>query len=297
FKYFKILVCFCSPFIFVLDMKLDYYREIVDLIHWYGTRDCIECISKVFTGVPKKTLGSIFSQDYQRQMKKIHYKMHQAHTVRKLYNRYLDSLSDKGNKNILLHIADEIGLAPALLARMILERHLSINQYDGESAPRLVLTQFMKQPDMIDDITLAREIQSCVLSDDQYGPITDSIKHSIGWEYEFMLKKRVEEMEIPYLDEDQMRLKGYDKTPDVKLEVPIAYDGHVVNWVESKASFGDEESHKGYLKDQFWSYWNRFGPGMVIYWFGFIDELDCNRNKGIILMDHFPIEDFVKMDP
>ena len=32
----------------------------------------------------------------------------------------------------------------------------------------------------------------------------------------------------------------------------------------------------------------RFGPGMVIYWFGFIDELDCNRDKGIILADQFP---------
>jgi hypothetical protein len=27
---------------------------------------------------------------------------------------------------------------------------------------------------------------------------------------------------------------------------------------------------------------------MVIYWFGFIDELDCHRDKGIILADQFP---------
>ncbi len=56
---------------------------------------------------------------------------------------------------------------------------------------------------------------------------------------------KVEELGLAYLEEDQLRARGYDKTPDCKLEVPIAVDGHVVNWIESKASFGDEESHKG----------------------------------------------------
>lgn len=93
-----------------------------------------------------------------------------------------------------------------------------------------------------------------------------------------------------------MREKGYDKTPDIKLEIPIAVDGFVVNWIESKASFGDEFSHDIYLREQYWSYWNRFGAGMVIYWFGFIDELDVNKEKGIILRDEFPSE-FVNFDP
>lgn len=34
----------------------------------------------------------------------------------------------------------------------------------------------------------------------------------------------------------------------------------------------------------------RFGPGLVIYWFGFIDELDVHKKQGIMLMDQFPSE-------
>jgi len=80
------------------------------------------------------------------------------------------------------------------------------------------------------------------------------------------------------------------------LDIPFAYNGHVINWIESKALFGDEDHHSNYLKEQLWSYWNRYGPGLVIYWFGFIDELDCNRDKGILVCDHFP-ENIVYCNP
>lgn len=34
----------------------------------------------------------------------------------------------------------------------------------------------------------------------------------------------------------------------------------------------------------------RFGPGLVIYWYGFISELDCQRDRGILLKDSFPTD-------
>ncbi|WAR19185.1 CDIN1-like protein [Mya arenaria] len=142
-----------------------------------------------------------------------------------------------------------LGMQAALLGRIILERHLSATKYEGELPPKSVVTQYMKEPSLIEDPQLAIEIHQ--------------------------LNHILDRLGLAYIGEDQMRAKGYDKTPDVKLEVPIAVDGRVVNWIESKASFG---------------------PGMVIYWFGFIDELDVNQDKGIILRDHFP-DHIVKMDP
>lgn len=269
-------------------MDLLTYRDIVNMLELDGTRRCLKELQKMYPEVSVRTLGSIFSQEVQKKMKKCHYKFNAPRAKEKLYNRFKEGLALRSNGKVLVGLAQQIGLAPALLARVVLEYHLMVCEYAGEIPPRLAVTSLLKDTALINDPILATEVQMCVVTDEVYGPYVDTVKHSIGHEYEFLLKQRLEERDLAYLDEDKLRERGYDKTPDCKLEVPIAVDGHVINWIESKASFGDEDSHRGYLKDQFWSYWNRFGPGLVIYWFGFIKDLDVNREKGILLMDHFP---------
>lgn len=63
---------------------------------------------------------------------------------------------------------------------------------------------------------------------------------------------------------------------DARLEVPILVHGRVVHWIDSKASFGDPHVHREQGMRQFLSYVNRYGPGLVIYWMGFVDELDSH---------------------
>eukprot|EP00058_Branchiostoma_floridae_P004612 XP_002590100.1 hypothetical protein BRAFLDRAFT_83378 [Branchiostoma floridae] len=234
-------------------MKLAIYKEILKRLQG-REREEFSAIAQHYR-VSLHTLMSIYSQDYQ------------------------------------------VDLAPSLLAKIILEHHLALQSAESEPPSRSYVNQLLKDPCQISDPVLANEVQqvSKHLTKLSWSQITGEKKthqashySSVGFEYENKLKRTLEEKGITFIGEDVMRAKGYDKTPDFKLEVPIAVDGHVVNWVESKASFGDELSHRTYLRDQFWSYWNRFGPGMVIYWFGFIDELDVNADKGIVLMDHFP---------
>lgn len=110
------------------------------------------------------------------------------------------------------------------------------------------------------------------------------------------MQEHLTKCEIPFYDENHLRSRGYDKTPDFKLEIPVAVNGFIINWIESKAQFGSFEVHRKYKKEQFLSYWNRFGPGLVIYWFGFLDNIIEPDETRYMVMDHYP-ENITYMNP
>ncbi len=98
-----------------------------------------------------------------------------------------------------------------------------------------------------------------------------SICSRTGVEYEYILQEKLNNLNINYLSEEEMRSRGYPKTPDIKLEIPISYssvydcahgcqtvcEGHVINWIESKALFGDSKTHSHYVHSQLQTYKNR----------------------------------------
>ncbi len=136
---------------------------------------------------------------------------------------------------------------------------------------------------------LARCIARCHVEDEHCSPRMDEIRSRVGREYEERLTALLDALGVPYMDELGMRRMGYARTPDAVLLEPIAVDGVVIKWIESKAWFGDPPSHATYLADQYWPYYNRFGPGLVIYWFGFVDEsVAGHHGKGVAVMDAFP---------
>ncbi|XP_066199531.1 CDAN1-interacting nuclease 1 isoform X2 [Saccopteryx leptura] len=269
-------------------------------------------------------------------------------SLRKLkqrFPRYLNGVGKNGAAPVLLELANEVDYAPSLMARIILEKFLQ--EHKETPSSKSVINSMLRDPSQIPDGVLANQVYQCIVNDCCYGPLVDCIKHAIGYEHEVLLRDLLLEKNLSFLDEDQLRAKGYDKTPDFILQVPVAVEGHIIHWIESKASFGDECSHHAYLHDQFWSYWNRiplsvgrlnshagapgssllqlpvyplfskvvtsaqftasywkvtgvvhtsaslkerFGPGLVIYWYGFIQELDCNRDRGILLKATFPTD-------
>ncbi|XP_023442153.1 CDAN1-interacting nuclease 1 isoform X4 [Dasypus novemcinctus] len=312
------------------------YDEIAQcLVSVPPTRQSLRKLKQRFPSQSQATLLSIFSQEYQKHIKRTHAKHHTSEAIESYYQRYLDGVAKNGAAPVLLELSNEVDYAPSLMARIILERFLQ--EHEETPPSKSVINSMLRDPSQIPDGVLANQVYQCIVNDCCYGPLVDCIKHAIGHEHEVLLRDLLLEKNLSFLDEDQLRAKGYDKTPDFILQVPVAVEGHIIHWIESKASFGDECSHHAYLHDQFWSYWNRceplsacghwgqhilchrppdssdlkgnsssdmqrkkkasaaspefrFGPGLVIYWYGFIQELDCNRERGILLKACFPTD-------
>ncbi|KAK2077745.1 hypothetical protein QBZ16_004592 [Prototheca wickerhamii] len=118
------------------------------------------------------------------------------------------------------------------------------------------------------------------------GPAGDAARAAVGVEHERQLYERLNAAGIAYWPEDVLRDRGFFKTPDALLQVPIAVNGAVVHWIDSKATFGDSLMHRTQLAEQYELYTHRFGRGMVIYWFGFVQGLD--KREGVLVTDRFP---------
>lgn len=271
-------------------MRLADYNELLDSLiceECDGTTESLLRIQHKFPQVSHSTLVSIYSQHCQMITRQTYHQHNNPDMISFYVQLYQDRVSKNEDTPTLIQIAKEAKLPPAVIARLVVEGlH---GQASNQEVSKSTVTQLLREPYLIEDPVLAYQVQLCTLQDVTYGPYAESIKHSVGNEYEFLLVQLLQERKISFLQEDDMRKKGYDKTPDTKLEVPIAWNGHIINWIESKASFGDAFSHGHYLKDQYLSYANRFGSGLVIYWHGFIDELAAGCiEQGIVLADHLP---------
>ncbi len=62
--------------------------------------------------------------------------------------------------------------------------------------------------------------------------------------------------------------------------------------------FGDAETIEEQFREQFAPYVNRFGSGLVIYWFGYVAEQDDNSGRGVKLALDVPDADHItRFDP
>lgn len=227
-----------------------------------------------------ETLQAVYEQAYTRQqIRSAHLaKRHGAEFVR----RY-----DRGQS--LLDVAEWVNLSPCMVARRFLELKLG--------AARQMVTKMLREPGKyIQDERVRAAVVDCIQSDEHAGPFMDRQRAVAGVENEFVLMERLRNLGLQFETEHDLRARGTHKTPDVLLCVPVAFCGRVVCWIDSKGKFGDEFYLRKDYTDAVSSYVGRFGPGMVVYWAGFISDCDTPmlNDSGVLVVDKVP-EDLIML--
>ena len=123
-------------------------------------------------------------------------------------------------------------------------------------------------------------IWKAVYTDYLYSPVAVGIQAARGRIGELMIRDFLEAKNIEFKDEGMLR--PAKKTPDFYIEDGLEIEGKKIRWIESKALFGDPNTHRIYSKKQYEPYTKIYGEGLVIYWLGKIENLDSS----VSLKDH-----------
>uniref|UniRef100_A0A5F9CAB1 CDAN1-interacting nuclease 1 n=1 Tax=Oryctolagus cuniculus TaxID=9986 RepID=A0A5F9CAB1_RABIT len=117
------------------------YDEIAQcLVSVPPTRQSLRKLKQRFPSQSQATLLSIFSQEYQKHIKRTHAKHHTLEAIESYYQRYLNGVLKNGAAPVLLELANEVDYAPSLMARIILERFLQ----EHEETPRTGREKFTR---------------------------------------------------------------------------------------------------------------------------------------------------------
>lgn len=238
---------------------------------------CEAELHAAFPHIAAATLDSILAKEWQQHTKLTYPRI--AGAVRRLLAEYDQAIAhNAADSTVLVRLAQRERFPPIGLCRVLLtERYRDL----GKPA----ISEMLRNPYAVPDERLAANVFGCLHRDNRDGPLADAIRQCIGEEYEVRMKRLATEAGLHYHDEGDLRRGGYDKTPDLKLTVPCLFRGRVVNWFESKALFGDADAHRRYLREQLSSYANRFGPGVVVYWFGYLDQVaEWPENQNVVMV-------------
>lgn len=208
--------------------------------------------------VSKHTLNVLLTQKIIRETKKNHSRV-------KVKAPRLLSRWRRGDS--FLDISKDLFFPPVMVATILLaEMDFS----------RAKIRAMMKNPLLADDARLKRELSLVLKHDFVYSPSANREQARRGRLVEDGIGQWLSGLGLSFKTEEDSRREGMQKTPDFLLGKSTTFSGRRVNWVESKATFGDFIEIRSDFRKQVRHYVELFGPGAVIYWYGFLEDADKN---------------------
>ncbi len=217
-------------------------------------------------GYSKELLLVIYTQRVSRDATKRYYRIKdQAKRLARIWQ----------NGQSFVQIARRYDFPPILLALMIAEQM---------KITRKQFWKFIENPSLCKNKRMRRDLQAAAKADLIYSPKGTELQYERGRWGEKKLFDWLDARMIKYRTEKDLRSE-YEKTPDVLLRKPIDWNGSKNYWIESKALFGDPVEIRRHIKRQLRPYSEIFGDGIVVYWFGYVEDVELNMPKGVSIVD------------
>ncbi|MBR2254667.1 MAG: C15orf41 family protein [Candidatus Methanomethylophilaceae archaeon] len=234
-------------------MRYEEYRSLYDSLR--SPKD----VQNYSDRYDERMLDSLYTQKTSREVKKRFYAVKQKSS--RMLREWQQGTS-------ILELAERYRFPPLLTAMFI---------FLEDGATRKEFWDFVNEPDVLNEET-AEELKEAIEADIVYSPAATVRQKERGLWGEDLLHKWLDGQGVTYRTENDLRGTEFTKTPDCLLDKPMVYRGNVIYWVESKASFGDNTEFKFNSRKQLIPYTGLFGPGLVVYWVGCLDDLECPKD-------------------
>lgn len=241
------------------------YAEYLDLYNKLNTAEDIDFLAENF-GYDKELLLVVYTQRVVRDTTKKFYRV--KNEARRMAYAWQNGAS-------FVEIAKRYNFPAVLGALMILEQR---------KVPRKQFWKYLADLNAVPDRRLRRELADACAVDIVYSPDGSARQYARGRWGEAKLQAWLKARGLEFRTEKDLR-KEYDKTPDILLHKPIDVDGSKPYWIESKATFGDPYEVKRHVKKQLVPYSDLFGDGIVVYWFGYVQDVELPIPEGVTVTD------------
>jgi len=236
-------------------------REFEEIYLQLNTLSDVKKIAKK-RRLPQDMLTVLFSQKIVRETTKRH------HIIKKKAHQLL---SEWRKGKTLLMLSKKMNYAPGMTTSIILQEM---------GYTRKKVRDILKNPSDAEDYRISSELEEVLENELVYSPQGAQEQTLRGKMVEERVGKWLDGRGVAYITEDEAKKLKHPKTPDFLLKKNIRIDGVKVHWVECKASFGDKTEFRRDHRKQLKHYLELFGPGAVVYWYGFVDDVGFD---GILL--------------
>lgn len=249
-------------------ISLEKYNNIIKNIEQMSPEELVDKFE-----ITPQIAYSLYSQHVIRYVKRNH------HRIKKL-SPFLYRKWKRGRS--ILKISKDKNFPPALIANFILLEH---------GLKKKEVQQILTNPEECKTRRLQKELKEVLEKDRVYSPVLNDKRAVEGKRGEKRLEDYLDAIGVDYYTEVDLRDDDFfPKTPDILFKKEnIDINGHQVNWIESKSNFASPTEFRSNYRRQLSHYTELFGPGIVVYWYGYVDGVNTDTSITVVDRDFFKL--------